>query len=1366
MKKMMAWVTTLCLVVACLPYPSFALSAQEQAAKDVAEYYREEQSGELSDWWELLAVHTLGEDLRAYTLPATDAGGSTPADYAGVIISELVLGNDPAEKAQELAAKQEAGGHFGVAYPNQQAWAMIILDKMGTSYDRAAALDFLLSFQLADGGFGYTKDDPVGDPDLSAMVAIALYPYVQVSDLDAQRAAQDLKAFFEDTQTESGGFASWGEENAATIATVISGLVALGVEPAGFTHGTSGKTPVDALLAYQMSSGAFTYSQGAETADAFSTKQAAIALAELVTGNSAFLGLAQNSQKYWRVAAKVYTKDKGAVLESVTAKENETLGIVAQRAWERAGQTGFTASGYTYILGTQIKEETDTLPINADTLVAAQTGITKIASFDKEAASIQMGESITLKLTQGEFPAGTPSFALAGITILVDGAPYDDYVNATNANGEITLSFLEAGSYTISAGALGEEYSKPVCKITVLGGEQVARQVTLRVEGITGNILYDKNVRLNSHGSRMLTVFDALSEAVSSNGISLNASGGYVQEIDGEVVGTFGQGDGWLYVVNGEEASLGANRQLIENGDEILFYYGDWEKTWLADTKVEEQADGSLEITVSAQVTQYDADWNPSVVTEAIEDATITWGADTFKTNAQGKVTIPENLAGAGYHSMQVEKYEMGGLPLIVRLSPDYTVRLSEKLPINAGNSPLDITGKTPGIPLQIIVDPGLQTPAMIIPADTPLPEIATVGARYSLWIAPNTAVTGTSGYNGIFALPQSVSHSMAGKIVYTAVTMGAADETLTLSQPMRVVLPGVAARTIARIDAGGAAHEITERLLVDSPEAAQSALQGAVDSAIYIDGSDAVIWTTKAGSLFVAYADEAVVGPGPDTVSLRVVGLNNTVLFAKSGIVLRPSDTPISVLLRESGLVVDVVGSYVRAIGSLAEFDYGAGSGWMYQIDGIAPSGVAADAYILSVNQLVAWRYTSDMGEDIGSPYTGNPVPETKKAEEKMASAEIQISGVLSPDGILKGSVSGEEVLSAIEKAKAVGQNASDVLGVDICFSNTNENVNKVQLNIGKESLKALIEGNAAQLRVLSQAISLKLNEEALKELYAQAGAQVAVDLQVLEGGQACSVSFGTTENRPIQTTTKNGLAISFPYSLREGQTPGAIVVKKILPDGTSEIMPYGKHMENAVTFLADGPGKYEVVCMQNTFQDTLNHWAKDDILFLYNRGIVSGRDGERYDPDATVTRAEILRILQGVCGEEEVVLKDSTFTDVSLQAWYARYIQWGVRAGLAQGMGDGRFAPDEPVNRAQAALFLLRMEAYKKWTLQNTSAKKEFVDREEVPSWAAEAVEEMQMSGIVEGRPDGSFHPLGNVTRAEVAVMIRRLIENITRL
>ncbi len=93
-----------------------------------------------------------------------------------------------------------------------------------------------------------------------------------------------------------------------------------------------------------------------------------------------------------------------------------------------------------------------------------------------------------------------------------------------------------------------------------------------------------------------------------------------------------------------------------------------------------------------------------------------------------------------------------------------------------------------------------------------------------------------------------------------------------------------------------------------------------------------------------------------------------NGVILADTEVVIEEGETVYDILqqmAREYGIAVDGDADYIKGIQYLYEFDYGDLSGWMYFVDGVAPS-VACGAYELSDGEVVVWRYTCSLGKDL----------------------------------------------------------------------------------------------------------------------------------------------------------------------------------------------------------------------------------------------------------------------------------------------------------------------------------------------------------------------------------------------------------------
>ncbi|WP_217593436.1 S-layer homology domain-containing protein [Cohnella sp. GbtcB17] len=116
-----------------------------------------------------------------------------------------------------------------------------------------------------------------------------------------------------------------------------------------------------------------------------------------------------------------------------------------------------------------------------------------------------------------------------------------------------------------------------------------------------------------------------------------------------------------------------------------------------------------------------------------------------------------------------------------------------------------------------------------------------------------------------------------------------------------------------------------------------------------------------------------AVNGTTAGTVTLSVIGdAQRGTLLPAAQVVLQDGDTAYSVLERTMPGKVKSSGSgetlYVSGIDGLSELDLGPKSGWVYEVDGVYPAG-SASMYRLKTGDAVVWRYTLDLGADVGAP-------------------------------------------------------------------------------------------------------------------------------------------------------------------------------------------------------------------------------------------------------------------------------------------------------------------------------------------------------------------------------------------------------------
>lgn len=273
------------------------------ALENAVNYYKTTKD-KLTHWEELVALCSanqadgIGIGWSFLTLPETPVINEYPSSYTGAMLTQTIKGEgDPVALAKQLSAMQNAeNGSFNASYLNQHVWAMITLNTvLGTDgYDYDKAVTYLLSYQAEDGGFSYTIGNADGNVDLTGIACVALAPYYDSHKKDS--AMKKVVSFFSEKQTATGGYSGAVSETPSTIAMAIWGLSAFNQKlPAT----DKGLTPFDALIAYQNVDGSFRNGLDDEhKADDKATREATIALCDIVNDMNTYLLLASDAQNY------------------------------------------------------------------------------------------------------------------------------------------------------------------------------------------------------------------------------------------------------------------------------------------------------------------------------------------------------------------------------------------------------------------------------------------------------------------------------------------------------------------------------------------------------------------------------------------------------------------------------------------------------------------------------------------------------------------------------------------------------------------------------------------------------------------------------------------------------------------------------------------------------------------------------------------------------------------------------------------------------------------------------------------------------------------------------------------------------------
>ena len=180
-----------------------------------------------------------------------------------------------------------------------------------------------------------------------------------------------------------------------------------------------------------------------------------------------------------------------------------------------------------------------------------------------------------------------------------------------------------------------------------------------------------------------------------------------------------------------------------------------------------------------------------------------------------------------------------------------------------------------------------------------------------------------------------------------------------------------------------------------------------------------------------------------------------------------------------------------------------------------------------------------------------------------------------------------------------------------------------------------------------------------------------------------------------------------------------------------------------------------------KNPFTDVKeNDWFYDSVKYAYENDLMKGISNTEFAPDSEVTRAMFVTVIYRM--ENEPQTGKCAFTDVESGSYYESAVTWANENGIVSGISEDCFAPNEPITREQMAAIIYRYAAFKGYDI-TTSSNTSYTDNDNISDYAKDAVIWAAEKSVMTGNTDGSFAPKANTTRAQVASVFMRMVENL---
>lgn len=174
-------------------------------------------------------------------------------------------------------------------------------------------------------------------------------------------------------------------------------------------------------------------------------------------------------------------------------------------------------------------------------------------------------------------------------------------------------------------------------------------------------------------------------------------------------------------------------------------------------------------------------------------------------------------------------------------------------------------------------------------------------------------------------------------------------------------------------------------------------------------------------------------------------------------------------------------------------------------------------------------------------------------------------------------------------------------------------------------------------------------------------------------------------------------------------------------------------------------------------------NAWYAEPVGKAVQQGIVRGVSATEFAPNTPVSRAMFVTLLSRVEQLKDgtaILDGDTTFPDIAAREWYSAAVRWAADAKIVEG-SDGYYRPDDRITREELATMLYRYASSQELAVSaSADALTEFSDRDEVSTWALDAMRWACGRGIINGI-DGELQPGASATRAQAVKMLVSFME-----
>ena len=341
------------------------------------------------------------------------------------------------------------------------------------------------------------------------------------------------------------------------------------------------------------------------------------------------------------------------------------------------------------------------------------------------------------------------------------------------------------------------------------------------------------------------------------------------------------------------------------------------------------------------------------------------------------------------------------------------------------------------------------------------------------------------------------------------------------------------------------------------------------------------------------------------------------------------------------------------------------------------------------------------------------------------------------------------ESIMSVIDKIKENNSNKT-VIHLENMSSN-----NITRLSIPMKFLEEIYNKETSELFIKSENIILNFSRSQLGQFIAN-GSDLLFEIDLVIN-DLVNIRILNPKREPIILDSKIIFGI---------KTPSSSASLVFINENT--LISFSNNKDGFLFGYDNNPIILKISENKMLFNDVSNQWFEKYIDFVSSRELFNGTGDGKFSPNAPMTRGMLATVLYRLSLSDNPIFvsrERKQFSDVNESMYYAHPINWAYERKIISGYGDNIFGPDSFVTREQIALMMYNYFKANSLYSDKTDYLANYVDKDELSSWALEAMNFALGSGLLQGKGNGILDPSGNATRAEVAAILTRYIQNVLK-